>query len=94
MANDPLEEFCRRVERERDSAPLDYPEALIRLIDAIRDYLRSDKMIADELLFDDAITREQYDKGMAQNEPLVTWLKAHEEHGIDPSLHGTIKEKR
>jgi len=25
---------------------------------------------------------------------LREWLKAHEEHELDPSLHGTIKEQR
>jgi len=88
----PFEEFARQMARERENLPVDYPEALIRLIDAMRDYLRTNEMLGRELLFEEAITREQFEKGMKEDEPLREWLKEHEGHGIDPSLHGLIKE--
>jgi hypothetical protein len=94
MPRDPLGEYVRRIEREQDGAPMFYPDALIRLIDAVRDYLRADKALGDELLREGAITLDQYNEGLATNEPLKRWLKEHEEHGVDPSLNGIIKEQR
>jgi hypothetical protein len=92
MPRDPFEEFGRHLDRHLDNMPLHYPEALVKLIDAMRDYLRSNEMLGRELLHEEAITREQFEQGMREDAPLREWLKAHEEHELDPSLHGTIKE--
>ena len=92
MPRDPFEEFGRHLDRHLDNMPLHYPEALVKLIDAMRDYLRSNEMLGRELLHEEAITREQFERGMKEDAPLREWLKAHEEHELDPSLHGTIKE--
>jgi hypothetical protein len=72
----------------------EYPEALVNLIDAMRVFIRVDLDLAKELLREGQITREQYDAGVAENAPLVAWLKKSEEHGIDPSLHGTIRDAK
>lgn len=83
-----LEEFARR-EREPD-----YTEALINLIDAMRAYIKVDVAIADELLREGQITRTEYTKGMIETKQLMMILRKFEEHGIDPSLGGVIKEPR
>ena len=71
-----------------------YPEALINLIDAMRAFIKVELDLGKELLREGQITREQYDAGVAEVAVLVTWLKKHEEHGIDPSLHGTIRDAK
>ena len=94
MPNDPLGEFMRNIERYLDAQDPDYPTALINLIDIMRVFLRVDEELGRELLRDEAITPAQFYSGMAENEPLRKWLKKHEDHGIDPSLHGTIKREQ
>jgi hypothetical protein len=73
--------------------PPEYPEAVVKLIDAIRDYLRSNQQIGNDLFQEGSITKLQFDEGMEADAPLVAWLKQHEEWNVDPSLHGLIKEK-
>jgi hypothetical protein len=72
-------EFANLWFRLREPPPY-WPPALTALIDAMRDYLWADEAIAKELLREGSITREQYDKGMAVNAPLVAWLKKMEAH--------------
>lgn len=92
MPRDPFEEFSRSLERHLDGEPPIYPEALVKLIDAMREYIRSDITLAAELLHEDAITREQYDNGIAELAPLITWLKKYEDSETCPNLFGLIKE--
>jgi hypothetical protein len=93
MPDNPFEEFGRNIARHLADHPAEYPSAVVKLIDAMREYLRSDETLAAELLHEEAITREDYDRGMAENAPLHDWLKKFEAWDLDPSLHGIIKEK-
>jgi hypothetical protein len=91
MSHDPFAGMDREVGRWRDQHGPDYPEAMIKLIDAMRDFIRADETIGRELLQEGVITRDQFARGMAENAPLVAWLKKYEQHGIDPTLYGIIK---
>ena len=74
--------------------PDDWPVALIKLIDALKNYIRSDEAIAKDLLQEEGgITREEYDRGMAELEPMRALLAKLEAHGISPDLHGLIKRQ-
>jgi hypothetical protein len=72
---------------------LDYPTAFVNLIDAMRAYLRCNKMLGEEFLREGSITREQYDAAMADDAPLAAWLQKSEEHGIRPELFGILKQR-
>jgi hypothetical protein len=54
-------------------------KAVVRMIDTVRDYLRSNATLCSGLLVEEAITQEEYDEGMAENEPLRQWLKKQEQ---------------
>jgi len=73
-------------ERWQSEQPLDWPEAVINLIDAIRDYLRTEEVVGRDLLREGGITQAQYAEVMAKNAPLIAWLREHEAHGLIPSL--------
>jgi hypothetical protein len=73
--------------------PPDWPTAHLQLIDALRAYIWADESVGKELLDDRQITRDQYDEAAADREPYVKMLRELEEHGVDPSLHGLIKDR-
>jgi hypothetical protein len=50
------------IERWLDEQPPDYPEVYVKLIDALRDYIRNCDVIGRELLQEGAITRERFDE--------------------------------
>lgn len=69
----------------------EWPEALIALIDALRNYLRSNDEIAEAFLREGEITREQFDKWQAERVAYVEMLQRLEVEKIDPTLEGLIK---
>ena len=79
------------VARMLDEYPMDYPEAYVRLVDALRDFIRSDKSVGEDLLREGVITREQYERGQAELQPHRLLLQRLEAHGIDPSLYGVLR---
>ena len=82
------------LEKWLDDMPKEYPEALIDLIDALHEYIRSVKSSGEDLMFDLTITREEYDEGIANMKPYFDILKELEEQDIDPWLRGLIEEKK
>ena len=92
MSRNPFEEFVHHFARQ--DRPLHYPDAVVKLYDAIKDYLRADKALGEEMLSEDYITLEQFNAAQAANAPLVEWLKDHEDQGVCCNLHGLIKERR
>jgi hypothetical protein len=81
------------IDRWYDDLPLDYPEAVVKLVDALREYLRVDVAIAKGLLREGEITQEEFDLGMASNEPFVAALKWLENFEIDPTLDGRLRRR-
>jgi len=67
------------------------PEAVVTLIDALRNYIKAEKQVGEDLLMEGSITRAQFDELPKYLEPFVTMLRALEEHGVDPTLQGLIK---
>lgn len=68
--------------------PLHWPEALTNLIDALADFIATDRVMGAQLYADRSITIEQYEQGLreiAAMERLLAKLKAI---GPDPSLNG------
>ena len=78
--------------RWREQHGPDWVEAYINLIDAMRDFIKADTTIGKELFQEGAITRAQYENGIAELDQLKTLLRSYEAHGLDPSLHGAIKD--
>jgi hypothetical protein len=72
---------------------IDYPEAHIALIDALRDYIMVNDALGQELLQESAISRDQYEDGLRALQPMRQMLSGLEQHGIDPSLHGLISRR-
>lgn len=72
--------------------PLHWPEAHIRLIDALRDYIRSDEAVAKDLLDEGQITRAEYDEGMAATNPMRAMLAELETHEMDPTILADLKK--
>jgi hypothetical protein len=71
-----------------DEQPPDYPEVYVKLIDALRDYIRNSDVIGLELLQEGAITKERFDEVHKEMLRFRTMLADLEAHQIDPSLHG------
>jgi len=71
--------------------PPDWPEAHLNLIDALRDYIRAEEALANDLLDEGSITREQYNEGMLSVVPMRMMLADLERHEIDPTLGGFKK---
>jgi hypothetical protein len=82
------------IRRLECDAPVHWPEALVKLIDALHDFIQADTEVANDLLRDGSITREQYEFGMRDVRALEVVAKALELHGPDPSLHGLLLDKR
>jgi hypothetical protein len=49
-----------------------------KLIEAVRNYLQFNNMLGGELLHEGSITQQEYDYGVADDEPLRQWLKQQE----------------
>jgi hypothetical protein len=81
--------------RECDDDPPSVPEATVRLVDALRDYIRAEDAVGDDLLFEGSITRAQYDEWLNGDyrKRLADILKEFEGYGFDPSLQGLIPWK-
>ena len=80
------------IRRWLSEQPLEWPEAYLKLIDALREYIRSDEAVARDLLNDGHITRKIYDEGMADLQPMRKMLADLEKHEINPSL-GILNKK-
>jgi hypothetical protein len=81
------------IARTLDDTP-DWLECHIKLIDALRDFLRADEAIGMDLLREGSITRESFEAAMLTNIPLQALLMELEAHGTDPSLNGLLRGKR
>ena len=55
------------IDRVLDDLPPDYPEALMKLIDALRDFIRSEEELGRDLLREEQITRETYDAAQKED---------------------------
>lgn len=82
------------IKRLLSERPLDWPEAHLRLIDALREYIRSDEAIGRDLLREGSITREQFDNGTILTDPMRLMLVKLERFEMDPTLHGLERLKR
>ena len=80
------------LDRTLSEMPLNYPEAHMKLIDALRDYIRTDETIGRDLLNEGSITLKQFDAGSAALKPMREMLAELEKHEIDPTLG--LKERR
>ena len=82
------------IDRVLDDLPPDYPEALMKLIDALRDFIRSEEELGRDLLREEQITRETYDAAQKRMEPYRIMLKDLEDREFDPTLNGYIRSRR
>jgi hypothetical protein len=71
----------------------EYPEVYVRLVDALREYIRNCDVLGQELLREEAITKERFDEVEKEMLPYRTMLADLEAHQIDPSLCG-LKKRR
>jgi hypothetical protein len=86
MNREEAERMARNMARLADELPLDYPQAHMKLIDALRDYIRTDESIGRDLLNEGSITPAQFEAGSASLRPMREMLADLEKHEIDPSL--------
>jgi len=71
---------------------MDWAEAHINLIDALRTMIRVDMRLGQGLFDTGEITRAQYDAGMAEVRAMQRMLaELEQQHEIDPTLDGVIK---
>lgn len=77
-----------------DEMPRDYTEAFVALVDALRDYIRSNESVLHDIVIDETITRDEYERALKRLEPYRAMLEEMEMHGIDPTLNGLIKHDR
>jgi hypothetical protein len=89
--------FCRNFDRvldglrrHLDGLGPDYPECHVRLIDALRDYIRANEQIRDDLLRDDTIA-EQLREGNERLASCRALLKDIEDFEFNPTLCGIIR---
>jgi hypothetical protein len=87
-----LSKGLANLERHFSDMPLDYPEAHMGLIDALRNYIRTDEALARDLLNEGSITLKQYDAGNFAIQPMRLMLADLEKHEINPTLG--LKERR
>jgi hypothetical protein len=66
----------------------DYPEVYVKLVDALRDYIRNCDVLGQEMLREEAITKERFDEVQKEMLPYRAMLADLEAHQIDPSLCG------
>lgn len=76
--------------RVLDGMPLDANEAHIKLIDALRDYIRADQALMHDLLSENQITREEAMRGNWALQPMRVMLRELEAYEMDPTLHGSV----
>jgi hypothetical protein len=81
------------LEKWLDEGPPEYPVAVIRLIDALYDYLCADVQIGQEFLAEGYITQVQFDAAMETNKPMFEALARLKKFELDPNLMGIIKRK-
>jgi hypothetical protein len=72
----------------------EWHEALIVLIDALQSFLKVDAQYAESFLREGMITRADYERGMAENQPLEAMLTRLKQYEVDRSLSGLLKVKR
>jgi hypothetical protein len=81
------------IERWLSEQPDDPATAALKLIDALRGFIRSSEEIGSDLLRDGQITAEQYRSAMRGLEQYRAILCDMERHQLDPSLHG-LRDRR
>jgi len=74
-----------------DEMPRAYPEVHVRLIDALREYIRSCETDGEDMLRDGSITKERYRAGMEALLKYRQILGELEKFNVDPTLHGALK---
>jgi hypothetical protein len=94
MTPDEIEALRDAIARAHDRLGLDCQTALVNLIDALRDCIRAEEGLADDLLSDGAISRKEREDGLAWLLPLRLVLSNLEACEFDPTLHGLIKFKK
>jgi len=78
------------VDRWLDELGPDYPQCHVALIDALRDYIRNDEVIARDLSREGSITKEQVIANMEHIDRCRALLKELEDWSFDPSLCGLL----
>ena len=71
----------------------DCPTACVNLVDALRDYIRAEEDLADDLSSDGAISREQFKGHGAWLQPARLLLKDLEAREFNPTLSGLLHER-
>ena len=71
--------------------PLEYPHACVMLIDALREYIRTDEAIERDLLNDGSITMADVAKHSPHMDACRALLRDLEAHEVDPSLHYGVR---
>jgi hypothetical protein len=69
----------------------DYPAAHVGLVDALRDYIRANEGLRDDLLREGGLTVEQAREGDEHIDRCRALLKEIENWEFDPSLCGVIR---
>lgn len=89
LQSDPFERYASRIE---DALPDDWPEAHIKLIDALRGYIRTvDGHVAE---LSDDLTKAEHDRWRAERGALKNILTQLEQYEMDPTLDGLIPWER
>lgn len=83
--------MTNEVDRLFDEMGPSWPEAVVTLIDALRDYVRAEDEMGEDLLREGSITREQFDEARKDRWLFTSMLKQLEKHGVDPTLQGLIE---
>jgi len=83
--------FRRYAASLRDELPLDYSETVVALVDALREYIRTDEAITRDLLQENAITPEDVARVKPHMDRCRELLRELEEVEINPSLWGMKK---
>jgi hypothetical protein len=77
--------------RELAEMPLEYPHVYVMLVDALREYIRTDEAIERDLLNDGSITMEDVAKHKPHMDACRALLRDLEAYEIDPSLHYGVR---
>lgn len=71
----------------------DYPSCHVLLVDALREYIRTNHKLGLDLLREDSITEEQYQHSEKALDRCRALLHEIEDFEFNPSLCGVIKRK-